>query len=249
MFKRSYKLLALWRIATIATLACPLLATPASSASGYKGRITTSISLRSAYFKAADPYGRSGLDASAFTIPPVTGMLYVVGQRIRLDMSAPAGTLTRLVDERGTYFLNHEKKTAWRIETGSDLPLFNLEQLAAGWPLLNARLAGAEGLKSTRLGSKKIRGQRCDGIRFIGDIRTLINADELHVVPGVPALTDPKGKWTGTFWVSRSLGLPLRITSSFCGIELAWEVSALQSWDVPELMLQLPPGYRVLRSY
>jgi hypothetical protein len=238
------------RLALIAILLAVLTAAPAAAAAGYKGRVTTTITLGSAYFKAADPYGRSGLQPGDFTIPPVTGMLYVAGPTMRLDMNAPSGTVTTLLDERGGYYLNHKLRRAWRFEHEPEieLPLFNLEQLASDWAHLSKYLSTVEGLRIAQLGSKRINGQRCRGLQLSGDVYKLTHADEVQIVPGLPVLSTAKGTWHGSVWVSERLGIPLKITSNYSGIALTWEVAGLESWDVPELMLRVPRGYDIRES-
>lgn len=222
---------------------------PASAAQGYKAKVTTTIALSDAFFKAADPYGHAGLGAGDFTIPPVTGVLYVAGNRMRMDMNAPTGTITTLFDGQAGYMLDTKKQVAWKLARPegktAEVPLFNLDQVATNWDSVAEKLRKTAGLTTSKLGSKKISGLGCRGIKFSGDIRKLLDADEVQVVPGMPALGNLKGNWTGTFWVSDKLGLPVKMTSSFSGVSIAWQLADIKNADIPETMLKLPPGYKV----
>src|SRR5687768_15719138 len=194
------------RAAMLAGILILVILSSAWGAEGYKGRISTSISISDSFFKAVDPHGRSGLSASAFTIPPVTGMIYVSGNKMRMDMNAPTGTMTSLFDGSGaSYVLDHEKKIAWKVAVPSggaaELPLFNLDQMASDWDSSSEQLAKVKGLKTRALGSKKVNGLICRGLKVSGDISRLLQADEVQVVPGLPSLRNLRGQWEGTFWV------------------------------------------------
>jgi hypothetical protein len=239
----SMRVLILGLIVSISLLA------PAAAAQGYKSKVTTTISLSDAFFKAADPYGHAGLGLGEFTIPPVTGMLYLAGDRMRMDMNAPTGTITTLFDGQAGYMLDTQKQVAWKMATpqsnAGEIPLFNLDQVATNWELVSGQLGRTAGLTTKKLGKKKLSGLGCTGVRFSGDIRKLLDADEVQEVPGMPSLSNLKGNWTGTFWVSEKLGLPVKMTSSFSGISIAWQLADIQNADIPETMLKLPPGYKV----
>jgi hypothetical protein len=226
-----------------------LLVAPAAAAQGYRGKIKTTIALGASFFKAADPRGTSGLAPGDFTIPPVTGMLYLSGSRLRMDMTTPQGTLTTLFDGQSGYLLDSRKRVAWLMPgleaSNGDLPLFNLDAMANNWETVSQQLANTSGLTARRLGRKTVNGMGCTGVKFSGDIRTLLAADEVQIVPGLPTLTNLKGNWTGTFWVSDKLGLPIRMASSFSGIDLTWQVLDLKAIDVPDALLRLPPGFKV----
>jgi hypothetical protein len=222
---------------------------PAFAAQGYRAKITTTIELSDTFFKAADPYGHSGFDPGAFTIPPVTGMLYLGDNRLRVDMNAPMGTMSSLFDGKDSYMLDMNRQVAWKMPKPqggpADLPLFNLDQLASHWGRVSQQLGNIKGLTTKQLGKKKLGGLSCTGVKFTGDIRKLLDADEVQVAPGMPPLSNLKGNWTGTFWTSDRAGLPMRITSSFSGISLTWELSDVKSAEVPDAMLKLPPGFKV----
>jgi len=237
----------------LASLVALLVLTPAFAAPGYKARVTTTIAISDAFFKALGPGMSGAIKPGSFTIPPVTGMLYVSGKARRLDMNAPGGTMTSLFDTSGNgYMLDAKKQVAWKLPKpqakDGDLPLFNLDQMASNWPAISARMKALPGIKSTELGAKKIDGQACHGMKMTGDIRKLLSADGVQIAPGMPTLQNMKGNWSGTVWVHDKLGLPLRMTSSYSGITINWQLSGLKSAAIPDSMLKLPPGYAVKDS-
>jgi hypothetical protein len=226
------------------------LPAPAHAIEGYKGRVSTEITLGDAFFRAIDPRHDLPLQPGDFTIPPVTGVVYLGGDKLRMDMNTPVGTVTTLVDAgtHAVYTIDHLKRIAWRArpsKPGSDVPVLNLERMAYDWVRAYELLGAVPGMKVARLGEKKIGGEACHGLSARGDISRLLDADEVQVAPGIPALRKLKGPWNGSFWISKRTGLPMRMSSSFMGVSLSWQIAALESWDVPETMLMVPQGYWV----
>jgi hypothetical protein len=172
-------------------------------------------------------------------------MLYLNGERLRLDMNAPSGTLSNLVDQTGTYTFDNDRRTAWRSSAGGEFPVLSLDCAARSWSSMARQLDASAGVKRTQLGRKRVHGQSCRGVRYSGKLSAVAGADELYIAEGLPPLGTYGVNWQGTFWIKESLSLPMRMTSSFAGVTVEWDVSDLASWDIPELMLKVPPGYAI----
>lgn len=231
-------------------LAALLIATPAQAADGLRARYSIAVTLDDAFMQSVGA-PLVGPLAGAFTIPPITGMLYVGGQRLRMDMTLPLGlgVTTTLYDNAGgtVHVLDHNERVAWHhaLPTTGDIPLFNLDQLAVNWAVWERELRSRPGVAVRELGRRTINGVPSSGLRFSGDLSDVLTADELALIPGLPNLRDLRGPYEATVWASQTLDMPVKLTSRWRGMNMVWQVAGIESVDVPELLFALPPGYRV----
>ena len=195
--------------------------------------------------------------ASSMTIVPILGSLYFTTRKFRVDYTIPQnGTVvTTIVDlDAGKYMVvNHALREAYSMDLSSfndldsaiGLPVGYPDQMFCRWQDVQQRLKAIPSAKLKDLGQKKVAGELCHGLACSMNLTDVFKADGYTPLESVPPITEIKGKWSGEFWLSERLGLPMRMEMNLLGVKSKWELSDIEDWQAIDALLRVPREYKV----
>lgn len=238
---------------------------PASAEQGYRAKFTSTITITSEFDKllqaaAAKAHGKPDAmsePASNMEIDPVIGNLYFTRSKIRLDYEIRLNgmVVTTIVDLAAKKYiiLNHARREAYTVDFAAlaDLdqaigfPVSYPDQMFGRWHDLQQQLNAIPSFKMKDLGVKKIAGETCRGVAISANLADVFKADGYTPLANIPPITDIKGKWSGEFWMSDRLGLPVTMDMHLLGVHSKWELSQIEEWRAIDALLSVPREYVV----
>lgn len=237
----------------------------AAAEQGYRAKFTNTIVITSEFDKLLQASmakkhvkpDEADKQASSMTIVPIEGNLYFTAKKFRVDYTVPQNgmVITSIVDlNSGKYMVvNHMLREAYSMDLASfaemdsviGLPVGYPDQMFCRWEDVQQRLKTIPSAKLKDLGQKKVSGELCHGLACSMNLTDVFKADGYTPLVDVPPITEIKGRWSGEFWLSERLGLPMLMEMNLLGVKSKWELSALEDWQAIDALLCVPREYKV----
>lgn len=232
---------------------------------GYRAKFTNTITITSEFDKLLQASlakshvkpDESAEPASSMTVVPIVGNLYFTRNKFRVDYTVPQNgmVITSIVDLiSGKYIvINHSMREAFSMDLASfsemdkeiGLPVGYPDQMFCRWQDVQQRLKAIPSAKLKDLGQKKVAGELCHGLACSMNLADVFKADGYTPLENIAPITEIKGKWSGVFWLSERLGLPMTMETNLLGVQSKWELSGIEDWQAIDALLCVPREYKV----
>lgn len=237
----------------------------AAAEQGYRAKFTNTIVITSEFDKLLQAslakshvkHDATAQPPSSISIVPIEGNLYFTANKFRVDYTVPQNgmVVTSIVDlKSGKYtILNHALREAYSMDLASfsemdstiGLPVGYPDQMFCRWEDVQQRLKLIPSAKIKDLGEKTVAGEPCHGLACSMNLSDVFKADGYTPLESIPPITEIKGQWSGVFWLSKRLGLPMLMETNLFGVKSKWELSGIEDWQAIDALLCVPREYKV----